>query len=88
MDHLIGSLEVGKRADLVVLQMDPIDQIPLRSIYSALVYATKANDVCDLMVDGRVLLGDRQLTTLDEDLIREEGFLLRRQIIERLQLSV
>lgn len=88
LDHMIGSLEVGKRADIVVIQMDPIDQIPLRSIYSALVYATKANDVCDLMVDGRVLLRDRQLTTLDEDLIREEGLVLRRQIIERLQPSV
>ena len=88
MDHMIGSLEVGKRADIVVLQMDPIDQIPLGSIYSALAYATKANDVCDLMVDGRFLLRDSQLTTLDENLIRERGLVLRRQIIERLQPSV
>ncbi len=37
----IGSLEVGKRADVVLLEMEPINQIPISSIYSALVYATK-----------------------------------------------
>lgn len=45
LDAQIGSLEVGKRADLVVLEMDAINQVPLSSIYSALVYATKASDV-------------------------------------------
>lgn len=85
LEKQIGSLEVGKRADVVVLEMDAIDQVPLSSIYSALVYATKANDVCELMVDGRLLLHDRQLTTIDERQIRMDSLVLRHQVIDRLQ---
>ena len=87
LDQQIGSLEVGKRADVVLLEMDPIDQVPLSSIYSALVYATKSNDVSDLMVDGRVLLRDRQLITINEAQIKRDGLRLRQQIIERLQAT-
>ncbi len=85
LDTQIGSLEVGKRADVVVLEMEAIDQVPLSSIYSALVYATKANDVCDLIVEGRVLMRHRQLTTIDEAEVRNDGLALRHQILERLQ---
>lgn len=85
LDAQIGSLEVGKRADLVVLEMDAINQVPLTSIYSALVYAIKASDVRDLMVEGQVLLRDRRLTTLEEEAIQGEGLALRHQIVERLQ---
>jgi 5-methylthioadenosine/S-adenosylhomocysteine deaminase len=87
LEEEIGSIEVGKRADIVVLEMDAIDQVPLSSIYSALVYATKANDVCDLIVEGRILLRDRQLTTIDEAQIKQEGLELRHQIIGRLQAA-
>ncbi|QPN57895.1 amidohydrolase [Synechococcus sp. CBW1107] len=85
LEAQIGSLEVGKRADVVVLEMEAIDQVPLSSIYSALVYATKANDVCDLLVNGRVLMRDRQLITIDEAQVRNASLVLRHQIIERLQ---
>lgn len=64
--------------------MDAINQVPLSSIDSVLVYATKANDVCELMVEGQLLLRDRQLTTLDEAAIQQDGLRLRHQIIERL----
>jgi 5-methylthioadenosine/S-adenosylhomocysteine deaminase len=85
LDAHIGSLEMGKRADVVVLEMEAIDQVPLSSIYSALVYATKANDVCDLIVEGRVLMRDRQLTSINEAEIKHDGLVLRHQILERLQ---
>lgn len=88
MESQIGSLEVGKRADIVVLEMDAIDQVPLSSIYSALVYATKASDVCVVMVDGRVLFRDGQLTTIDESMANSHGLVLRHQIIDRLQAPV
>jgi len=88
MESQIGSLEVGKRADIVVLEMDAIDQVPLSSIYSALVYATKASDVCVVMVDGRVLFRDGQLTTIDESMANSHGLVLRHQIIDRLQAPI
>ena len=86
LDAQIGSLEVGKRADLVVLEMEAINQIPLSSIYSALVYTSKASDVCDVLVEGQVLLRQRQLKTLNDAAIEAEALLFRRQIIERLGL--
>ncbi|QBE68998.1 S-adenosylhomocysteine deaminase --Methylthioadenosine deaminase [Synechococcus sp. WH 8101] len=88
LDQQIGSLEVGKRADIVVLEMEAINQVPLSSIYSALVYATKANDVCDLMVEGQVLLRDRQLTTIDERMVKDVGLVLRKKIVDRLQVPL
>jgi 5-methylthioadenosine/S-adenosylhomocysteine deaminase len=85
LDAQIGSLEVGKCADVVVLEMDPIDQAPLDNIYSALVYSTKSNDVCDLIVNGHVLLRDRMLTCINEPRIKSDGLVLRHQIIDRLK---
>jgi cytosine/adenosine deaminase-related metal-dependent hydrolase len=86
LDAQIGLLEVGKRADLVVLEMEAINQIPLSSIYSALVYTSKASDVCDVLVEGQVLLRQRQLKTLNDAAIEAEALLFSRQIIERLGL--
>ena len=83
----IGSLEVGKRADIAIVAMDPINQTPLASLYSALVYDTKASDVRDLIVEGRVILRDRQLLTLEETSIGEAGLRARRQVVQRLGLQ-
>ncbi|MFZ0406959.1 MAG: amidohydrolase [Cyanobium sp.] len=87
LESQVGSLEVGKRADLAVLDMEAINQLPLSSIYSALVYASKASDVRTLVVEGRVVLRDRQLLTLDEEAINAEALAYRHRIVERLGLG-
>ena len=87
LESQVGSLEVGKRADLAVLDMEAINQLPLSSIYSALVYATKASDVRTLVVEGRVVLRDRTLLTLDEAAINAEALTYRHRIVERLGLD-
>ncbi|MFN7900338.1 MAG: amidohydrolase family protein [Synechococcaceae cyanobacterium] len=87
MEDQIGSLEVGKRADLVVVAMEAINQIPRSNIYSALVYATKASDVATVLVEGQVLLRARQLQTLDPEAMEAEGLALRHQILARLGLA-
>ena len=87
LEDQIGSLEVGKRGDLVVLDMEAINQIPIKSIYSALVYATKASDVASVVVEGQVLLRDRQPQTLDAQAIEAESLALRRQVVQRLGLA-
>lgn len=71
MAHLTGSLEVGKRADLAVVEMDGVHNQPhfhnsAESVYSRLVYAAKAPDVVDVMCNGRWLMRDRELLTVDE----------------------
>ena len=76
LDHLAGSLEAGKRADLIVLDLDRLHNVPAFShdasgIYSQIVYASKSTDVVDVMCNGRWLMRDRALLTLDEDELRE-----------------
>ena len=69
--HLTGSLEVGKRADLIVIDRDPLHRMPHfkrnpDSIYAELVYSAKSTDVSDVMVNGKWLMKDRKLLTIDE----------------------
>jgi len=71
LGHLTGSLEAGKRADLILVDISPLHNSPHfrqdpNGIYAQLVYAAKATDVTDVMVNGRWLMRARQLTTLDE----------------------
>ena len=70
MDHLIGSLEVGKYADIVVVDQDAPHATPRfhlgpNNIYSHLIYAAHASDVRHVWVHGRQLVRDRELTTID-----------------------
>ena len=71
-----GSLEPGKRADLIVLDLDRLHNVPAfghdgDGIYSRIVYASKSTDVVDVMCNGRWLMRDRALLTLDEEELRE-----------------
>ncbi len=75
MDHLTGSLAAGKRADLIVLDLDRLHTVPAfghdaAGIYGRIVYAAKSTDVVDVMCNGRWLMRDRRLLTLDEDELR------------------
>lgn len=66
LDKEIGSLEVGKKADLIVVNLQSPHQQPLYNIYSCLVYATKASDVETAVIDGRAVMLNRKLLTLNE----------------------
>ena len=85
IDHLTGSLESGKRADLITISMDDARLIPYfrhapESIYSRLVYAVHQEDVRNVMVNGVWLMRDRCLQTVDVVALREETALLARKI--------
>ena len=76
MNHLTGSLEPGKRADLIIVDLDPLHNVPAfgrdpNGVYSQIVYASKSTDVMDVMCNGRWLMRDRKLLTLDEAELRE-----------------
>jgi 5-methylthioadenosine/S-adenosylhomocysteine deaminase len=75
MDHLTGSLQAGKRADLIVLDVNVLHNVPAftrdaGAVYAQIVYASKSTDVCDVMCNGRWLMRDRRLLTLNEDSLR------------------
>jgi 5-methylthioadenosine/S-adenosylhomocysteine deaminase len=80
MDAEIGSLEAGKRADIVVVDLDSLHQTPRYNIYSHLVYATKAADVRTVVIEGRVVMRDRRLLTLDEEQIKQKARAYRERI--------
>ena len=62
-----GSLEVGKAADMVAVELDGLNSLPLFDVLSHLVYATGRSAVTDVWVDGVQLLAARALTTIDEE---------------------
>jgi len=85
MENKIGSLEIGKAADLALVDLDQTRLTPLyNNIYSVLVYAVRANDVTHTIVHGRVLMEERRLLTLDEDAIKSEVEKYRQQVLESL----
>ena len=65
MDKLIGSLEKNKRADMITISLTGAHAVPLYNVYSQLVYALKGSDVTDVMVNGRPIVRDRRMLTLD-----------------------
>ncbi len=73
LDREIGSLEAGKRADLIVVSMSAARQTPLYEPLSHLVYVTRGDDVRTTIVNGRVLMRDRRMLTLDEPAVLEEA---------------
>jgi 5-methylthioadenosine/S-adenosylhomocysteine deaminase len=81
LENEIGSIEKGKRADLVVVDLDALNQTPFYNIYSDLIYATKAGDVRTVIVEGRVVMRDRRLLTLNEETIKADARRYRERII-------
>jgi 5-methylthioadenosine/S-adenosylhomocysteine deaminase len=73
LDSRVGSLEAGKRADLIVVDMRAARQTPMYDPISHLVYVTRGDDVESVMVNGRFLLRDRRVLTLDEAAVLREA---------------
>lgn len=67
----IGSLEVGKKADLAIIDLDGLHVWPASggSIYGRIVYQARSRDVCLTMVDGRIVYENGKLTTIDQTLL-------------------
>jgi 5-methylthioadenosine/S-adenosylhomocysteine deaminase len=65
LDKAIGSLETGKRADLIVVSMASARQTPMYDPVSHLVYVTRGDDVTATIVNGRILMRNRQVLTVD-----------------------
>jgi 5-methylthioadenosine/S-adenosylhomocysteine deaminase len=66
LEKELGSLEIGKRADVITVRLDRANAVPVYDPVSQLVFALKAEDVRDVMVNGRPLVRDAKILTLDE----------------------
>ena len=67
-----GSIEVGKKADLVLLDLDAPALTPLNNPVAALAYSANGSEVADVIIDGKPVLRNRELTTIDEERVRFE----------------
>ncbi|NNE68059.1 MAG: amidohydrolase family protein, partial [Pyrinomonadaceae bacterium] len=85
MEEKIGSLETGKLADIVLVDIDSLHHTPLYNVYSHLVYTVKSSDVSTVIVNGRVLMLKRTLVTLNENRVKKEANEYRKKIIASLE---
>ena len=82
LEKEIGSIEKGKRADLAIVDLDDLNQTPFYNIYSDLVYSAKASDVRTVIIEGRVVMRDRRLLTLNEATIKADARRYRERIVK------
>jgi 5-methylthioadenosine/S-adenosylhomocysteine deaminase len=76
----IGSLEVGKRADLIQVAFEDVHHVPTYDVVSHLVFVTDEQDVASVVVDGEVLMREREMLTIDTDRVAAEAKALAAKI--------
>lgn len=80
MEKEIGSLAVGKKADMILLDLTKPHAQPLYDIYSQLVYSMKSADVQTVIIDGKLVMEKKKLLLLDEALLNQKVEQTARQI--------
>jgi 5-methylthioadenosine/S-adenosylhomocysteine deaminase len=73
MEKEIGTLEVGKRADVIVVDLNRPHSSPASDVVSALVYSAQPSDVTTTIIDGRIVMREGKLLTLDEAIVIDEA---------------
>ncbi len=85
IDAICGTIEVGKRADLILLNMDTVHNQPINDIFSQIVHCAKAGDVRSVVVDGKVLMQDRELRDVDEREVVDDARKANLDLMQRLR---
>ncbi len=73
MEKEIGSLEAGKKADLILISMDEPNAVPMYDVYAQIAYSLKGSDVETVVIGGRVVMRNRKLLTVDEPAVLEKA---------------
>ena len=87
LDHELGSVEVGKKADLITVNLFQPHLYPLDTLVFRLVYNATGADVADVAVSGRLVMADRKLLTIDEAEVLENAQAVYRRFVERAGLA-
>jgi 5-methylthioadenosine/S-adenosylhomocysteine deaminase len=80
LDKITGSLETGKKADIIIVDTGSVHMTPMYDPYSHTVYSAKGSDVDTVIVNGRILMRDKQLATIDEPSLKNKANLLSEKI--------
>jgi 5-methylthioadenosine/S-adenosylhomocysteine deaminase len=73
MEKEIGSLEAGKKADVVLISVNEPNAVPMYDVYAQIAYSLKGSDVDTVVIGGRVVMRDRKLLTVDEPAVIEKA---------------
>ncbi|RNB87794.1 amidohydrolase [Brevibacillus fluminis] len=82
IDHQVGTLAVGKKADLILVDLNKPHLQPLHNLESLLAYGVNGSDVDTTIVNGKVLMRNRQLTTIDEEELLKQVAVRAKRIVE------
>jgi 5-methylthioadenosine/S-adenosylhomocysteine deaminase len=75
-----GSIEAGKKADIIVVDTSAAHATPMYNVYAQIVYALKDSDVRTSLINGRVVMEDRKLLTLDEETISQKAEVYKKRV--------
>ena len=81
MENQIGSIEPGKKADLILVETTAPHATPMYNVYSQIVYALKAADVRTVIIGGKLVMEDRKMLTLDEVALLEKANQYKKQVL-------
>jgi 5-methylthioadenosine/S-adenosylhomocysteine deaminase len=73
MEKEIGSLEAGKKADLILISLNEPNAVPMYDVYAQIAYSLKGSDVETVVIGGRVVMRERKLLTVDEAAVLEKA---------------
>jgi 5-methylthioadenosine/S-adenosylhomocysteine deaminase len=73
LEKEIGSLEVGKKADLALISLNEPNAVPMYDIYSQIAYSLKGSDVETVIIGGKVVMRGHRLLTIDEPRVLEKA---------------
>lgn len=88
LEKQIGSLEAGKQADVAVINLRSLHSSPYQDPVSALVYSAQTSDVQSVVIDGQVVMKDRELLTIDERAVIEDASRAGTELINRVGIRV
>ena len=83
LDHLVGSLTVGKRADVIMVRTDDLNMAPVGDPAVAIVHSAQPSNVDTVLIDGRILKRHGRLTTIDTSAVVAEATARLRDLCER-----
>jgi 5-methylthioadenosine/S-adenosylhomocysteine deaminase len=83
LSSFCGTIEIGKRADLILVNLESAHMQPINDVFSQIVHCAKASDVQTVVVDGEILMKDRKLTRHDEIKLLADARLAHRDLMER-----
>jgi 5-methylthioadenosine/S-adenosylhomocysteine deaminase len=87
LEKEIGSLETGKRADVIVVDLNSSHAVPSTDPVSALVYSAQTSDVETVVIDGVIVMKDRRLLTLDEQSVSQNAKREGAELVKRAGIS-